>query len=505
MGQDGSTAGKSIEEMIIESDWVVRGTLRVDTAVNLSHGNLLILDIREDLTGAGENQPIRVLVPADASQLVGTEVLACLRRMKQFPAGRFAVGRPSRELFSLRGTIDPVPSMFRGMVTEPQELLRAAYQGAMQRRMMAVQGIPVGSAFNAAGGGMNAKPQAPPPFGAWAAPREPLGVIDARAWAADEVPERRLWGARALARYWVGELRPENERILRELLWDPFYTLALSRRWEPDVGRRVWRVHPIRREAHGALWERNIYVDDSSMTPHPAYERLPWGTIGGVGLLVIGVVGWWGGRGRGRRMGRVGAVMAVLLGSISILVIVGHRRSSRQQDTFNFAWRGFDWEVTSVDGRISILRVESGAPSRGVAWWSVRRGEVDDGGKEWYSKMVSPAKEGRFRGIEWASGDVVGVLKFHKYAMVRGPHWLVWAAMGAWPAWWAATRGVRGWRRWRWGRSGRCLACGYDLRGSTGRRCSECGEYSGLVNVAARGTSGAAGGRRMREELVSSR
>src|SRR5687768_16077041 len=91
-GQDApaaQTAGKTIEQTIIESDWVVRGTLRVDTAVNLSHGNLLILDVREDLTGAGDNQPIRVLVPADASQLVGTEVLACLRKMKQLPGGRF--------------------------------------------------------------------------------------------------------------------------------------------------------------------------------------------------------------------------------------------------------------------------------------------------------------------------------------------------------------------------------------------------------------------------------
>ena len=30
---------------------------------------------------------------------------------------------------------------------------------------------------------------------------------------------------------------------------------------------------------------------------------------------------------------------------------------------------------------------------------------------------------------------------------------------------------VRWWRRWH----GRCIGCGYDLRGSRGHRCSECG------------------------------
>jgi hypothetical protein len=34
-----------------------------------------------------------------------------------------------------------------------------------------------------------------------------------------------------------------------------------------------------------------------------------------------------------------------------------------------------------------------------------------------------------------------------------------------------ATRGLRRWKRWR---GGRCLACGYDLRHTTGR-CPECG------------------------------
>jgi hypothetical protein len=377
-------------------------------------------------------------------------------------------------LFVLGSQMSPVTSLMAGPVTDMQLLMEVAAQAGIQRRMAGGRiklsaGVPINPG--------------PPPFGASAAPRQALSEAEARAWATDEVAEKRLWGIRALGK------GAQNEQILREALWDPYYTLALSRRWEEDVGRRVWRVHPIRREAHGELWARNVHVDDTSMTPHPAYERLPWGMIGAVGLLVIGVVGWWGHRRCGMSWGRPGAVMAVVLGTICTLVLIGHWRSSRRQDTFNFAWRGFEWEMTSVGGRISVLRVESGAPSRGMTWWSVRRGEVDDDGKEWYSKMITPAKEGRAAGFEWARGDVVGLLKFHPYGMVRGPHWVVWAVVGAWPAWWAVTRGVRGWRRWKWGRAGRCLACGYDLRGSVGRRCSECGEVGGLVNAVRKETS----------------
>ena len=35
---------------------------------------------------------------------------------------------------------------------------------------------------------------------------------------------------------------------------------------------------------------------------------------------------------------------------------------------------------------------------------------------------------------------------------------------------------IRGWyRRWRRSHRGLCLACGYDLTGNVGGRCSECG------------------------------
>lgn len=54
------------------------------------------------------------------------------------------------------------------------------------------------------------------------------------------------------------------------------------------------------------------------------------------------------------------------------------------------------------------------------------------------------------------------------YRLIRVPVWLPWLASCAW----IIHRLVR---RRRWSRLGCCLDCGYDLRGSIGTRCAECG------------------------------
>ena len=63
----------------------------------------------------------------------------------------------------------------------------------------------------------------------------------------------------------------------------------------------------------------------------------------------------------------------------------------------------------------------------------------------------------------------------------RGPYRVTWLAFPLWLTTFLLTgmmavpvaRGpvVRWWRRWH----GCCIGCGYDLRGSRSRRCSECG------------------------------
>jgi len=63
----------------------------------------------------------------------------------------------------------------------------------------------------------------------------------------------------------------------------------------------------------------------------------------------------------------------------------------------------------------------------------------------------------------------------------RGSYRITWLAFPLWLTTFMLTgmvsvpiaRGpiVRWWRRWH----GRCIGCGYDLRGSRGHRCSECG------------------------------
>lgn len=55
-------------------------------------------------------------------------------------------------------------------------------------------------------------------------------------------------------------------------------------------------------------------------------------------------------------------------------------------------------------------------------------------------------------------------------------HWVVAGVFLIGPIWWGVGWGRR--KRVRWIREGRCGGCGYDLRGSVGGRCSECGVQS---------------------------
>ncbi len=63
----------------------------------------------------------------------------------------------------------------------------------------------------------------------------------------------------------------------------------------------------------------------------------------------------------------------------------------------------------------------------------------------------------------------------------NGPYWNTWLAFPFWlPTLFLALVGIAPIlqgpvRRWWLHRQGRCVVCGYDLRGTEGNRCSECG------------------------------
>lgn len=81
--------------------------------------------------------------------------------------------------------------------------------------------------------------------------------------------------------------------------------------------------------------------------------------------------------------------------------------------------------------------------------------------------------------------------RFHGLSV---PLWLLVLVFGAFPLWW-------GWpsaRRKRRARRGLCSACGYDLRGSVGSECPECG--GAYVSGKASGVSETSGGQ---AEIVS--
>ncbi len=185
----------------------------------------------------------------------------------------------------------------------------------------------------------------------------------------------------------------------------------------------------------------------------------------------------------------VGALRG-LMAALCVLVVVLWARSYAGRDVMERRWVWRDGEgiwgrsvaVVSREGR---LRISVG--------WTVVAGKTDVG--EWM--LGGGAQRPRFlvrreKKQPWDFGEELprdvkgwGPVHWSKYPGL-GPwmeewlnvyvdHWLAAVVLGVWPGWWGVRRGGKRWRRWRWGREGRCVGCGYDLRGTGGGRCSECG------------------------------
>jgi hypothetical protein len=92
-------------------------------------------------------------------------------------------------------------------------------------------------------------------------------------------------------------------------------------------------------------------------------------------------------------------------------------------------------------------------------------------GKEW----DSPRRKFNLGGLEFASSRVGGSFLWNLLV----PYWMLVPLLAVAPLLWLGTRarrslGALAVRRRR--RLGHCPACGYDLKGNTSGRCSECGE-----------------------------
>ena len=94
---------------------------------------------------------------------------------------------------------------------------------------------------------------------------------------------------------------------------------------------------------------------------------------------------------------------------------------------------------------------------------TLRLGELraGDGTPTW----IEPARGCR------AGAACVALLRGERHAWLAVPHWLFVLPLLILPAVYGGTAGRRIYRA----RAGMCVTCGYDLRGSPGPRCPECG------------------------------
>jgi hypothetical protein len=337
----------------------------------------------------------------------------------------------------------------------------------------------------------------------WMAQPEPwarIAGLDAARWVRRPAAERRVrelltedpfrlaedGGAWAtVAARWVRG--SAVERRVWELLADESFDVEEAGAWVSDPGRRARRYYRVRGMAKRVLgggpdgWPAEVVEE----APHALYAPVGWAPVAWAGGILVGVVV---GCVVARRWS-VGGRIAVILTVLAVLVAWGDWRSRRVGESFSYArGDGADWEVTLAEGRILVLRVADGAAGHG---WLVRRMGTTSVHGQWTRGLRKAAEvRGVWPWVTWERGTMAGVANaaYAYRAWEVSPRPMIWA-LAVWPAVWGAGAVWRVVRRRRWRRAGRCGACGYDLRGTGGGRCPECGSGTGIADSASRGIS----------------
>lgn len=267
----------------------------------------------------------------------------------------------------------------------------------------------------------------------------------------------------------LGQMKsPANIERLREMLKDPASEVSEGSEWTPRLEEREWRIFPVRRAAAWALGSKGV---EGLIEPQMRYAAAPWRGWAVALAVSFGAAVLWP-----RRWGEVGMggrAAIVALGLMAIVAVLWWR-SARLEETYSFAGGGADYEITSLPGRLGVLRVQDSAPPHGVM---TRRFDLDtDRRVFWFESLLKATEEAAWRGFYAAEGRTAGVGSY-SYRLMALPYWAVMTALGIWPAIWGMGRLRRARRRRRWLASNHCGRCGYDLRGHTGEgRCPECGE-----------------------------
>ncbi|MDB5321485.1 MAG: hypothetical protein JWN40_3116 [Phycisphaerales bacterium] len=238
-----------------------------------------------------------------------------------------------------------------------------------------------------------------------------------------------------------------------------YHEIHPAKFWEPQVDWRERRYYPARYRAPHTVYE----------TANPTYFPPAWGKwISSLAGLMIGGILW-------QRRGRL-KVAAVRWGliSIGVGVVVVWWRSGRECDLLSWApGDGTNYEVASVDGRLSLLCVNDGVGRQEMVQRSITL-DATSSRRPWYLTMLLPKAEAKGWGFLRSRGEIQTDPWTKPYWMVEMPYWPLAGVVLAWPLW-AFVRSASGMIRvYRLRKAGRCTTCGYDLRSSAGR-CPECG------------------------------
>jgi hypothetical protein len=287
----------------------------------------------------------------------------------------------------------------------------------------------------------------------------------AQRWLTDRDDSIRAAAPSAIAPFKT----PHNIALLRRLLDDPAYIVHVQNTWTPDPARRELRFHPVRSAAAAQLmnWGDDAGATAAVHVPHPQYAPLPWRPAALATAAALLALALWPRRLHGPAWGTI--LTLASLAACAATILLNHR-AARSEDTLTLAAAGANWELASTVNRLTLLRVQDGAPPHGL----LHRSYPTASPQPWFATMLTPRDETRRAGFHFAEGVTTGAAR-HPYRLLELHHgWLVGATL-AWPAAWLVGQTRRAARRRRWRREGRCARCGYSLHGLTSPRCPECG------------------------------
>lgn len=447
----------SLEWAVEEASFIARGTVRPGMCRKIAGSAAARFEVTLDVTEVfkgGHYEQVTFSAPAiaglDANSRTWADVLVFLVRTP----GEARANASSQEIggwsvfngwaFVLGEQTPAVLLMNQETVSDGDSLLRATAEAAKyaKKRLAPCESTAVGTTIVPKDGRLEA-----------------LG----RRWITDADYSRRMLGVAVIGLF----ESQENVPLVRKLLsGDPQFHMDAAEEWSPALEERYWKEYPVREEALNVLvkWKKTRGVEAEIRAPFMRYVPVTWWPVAtalGV-MVVIGLLAW--------RRGGIAAFTMVILVGLALLTAFVWARSWRVGATYSVAGALGDVEIVCGHGHLAVLRVQDDAPPHG---WFVRKYEANEpAGSLWFAQYLKAREDLGKGSFRWAEGMTAG--NGYSFSLLELPFWLVVAVLLALPLARGTAKLGRTMRRRRRMRENRCVACGYDLRGSSGR-CPECG------------------------------